>query len=133
MFARLTHYMRLLIVAMAAVCAVAFNHRHVSVVREVAENEAPTPGRMVVATSKRVVVRERVSLESTHADALTMAGTAFGWLPALLPERDPLGAWLTKKHEWAGPLVLLPMVAVSRHIVPAFARLLDASVAPQAP
>ena len=130
---RLTHYFRLMTIALAAVCAVAFNHRHVAVVRVVADTSSETP--TVGAGRHRVVVRERVSLESTHADALTVAGPAVAWLPPTKPGHDSLGAWLTTLLGVAFGLAAFTVRPLPRRAVaaPAFARLLGASVAPQAP
>ncbi len=126
---RLTHHVRLLIVALAAVCAVAFNHRHVAMVRHVA---AAGPHSTVVKGTRAVVVRERVSLESIHADVVAVAGPVAEWFPPTLLDRDPLGTWLNEKTPALGTLPTLPVRAVAR-AVPALARLLRASVAPQAP
>lgn len=128
-----SHYLRLLTLAFAAVCAVAFNHRHVAVVRVVADAAPVSPGGPVVVGSHRVVVRERVSLESVHADVLTVAGPAVAWLPLPAPSRDPLGAWLKTKTLALGGLPVLVARAVVAGAAPAFARLLGACVAPQAP
>ena len=135
--ARLFHHLRLLVVALAAVCGGMLNHRHVAVVRVVADAAptAPAPGAPVVTGSHRVVVRERVSLESIHADAVTVAGPAAAWLPNEDPARDPLSAWLTTLLGLAFGLagLALPVPRAPRRAAPAFARLLGASVAPQAP
>ena len=130
-----SHYLRLLTLALAAMCAVGFNHRHVAVVRVVADAGTPaSPGAPVVVTgSHRVIVRERVSLESVHADAVTVAGPAVAWLPLSEPLRDPLGAWLKTKTLALGALPTSGVRAVMARAAPAFARLLGASVAPQAP
>jgi hypothetical protein len=128
------HYFRLVVIAFAAVCAVALNHRQVAVVRLVAAAEAPeTPA---VAPGKRtVVVRERVSLESVYADALTLAVPDAATLPPLLPpSRNPLGLWLSALLGLAFGLTALTVARRPTGTpVPAFARLLGASVAPQAP
>ncbi len=134
--ARLSHHLRLLLLAFAATCAVALNHRHVAVVRLVADaGPAPTSagGTVVTVGTHRVVVRERVSLESIHADALTLAGPLVAWLPPTSPARDPLGAWLQTKGRMLGALPTSVVHAVGGRAVPPFARLLGASVAPQAP
>ncbi len=135
MRAHLAHCFRLLTLAFAAVCAVALNHRHVAVVRVVANaDSSPASSRqpVVAAGTHRVVIRERVSLETVHSDALTVAGPAAAWLPAERPDRDPLGTWLKARTRTLGLPATMPVRALTR-AVPAFARLLGASVAPQAP
>ena len=131
MRARLSHHLRLLLVALAAACAVAFNYRHVPVVRVVAD--APVPGQTVVGGSHRVVVRERVSLESVHADAVSMVSPAIGAEPLPEPGRNPLGAWFQAKNKTLGALPTPAVRAVVARAAPAFTRLLGASIAPQAP
>ena len=130
---RFSQYLRLLTLAFAAACAVVLNHRHVAVVRVVADAVPTSPGTPVVAVgSHRVVVRERVSLESVHVDACTAAGPVAAWLPLLMPTRDPLGTWLQAKVRIQGLMPLAPARALTR-AVSVFARLLGASVVPQAP
>ncbi len=136
----LPHYLRLLVLALAAACATVLNYRHVAVVRVVAAESAPAPApggkptdRAIVRNSKRVVVRERVSFESITTDVLPAAAPLAAWLPTLLPTRNPLGAWLQTKAVWAAPLALLPVRGAGHRALPAFGRLLGTCVAPQAP
>ncbi len=127
---RLAHHLRLLIVALAAVCAVGLNHRHVVVVRHIA---ATGPHEAAVKGVRTVVVRERVSLESIHADVVAVAGLVAEWLPPTLVPRNPLGAWLQTKSFALDALPTQPVRALVARAVPAFARLLGACVAPHAP
>ena len=137
----LPHYLRLLVLTLAAACATVLNYRHVAVVRVVAAESAPAPApggqptdRVIVRNSKRVVVRERVSFESiTTTDALLTAPPLAAWLPALVPARNPLGTWLLTKMIWAAPVALFPVRAAWHCALPAFERLLGTCVAPQAP
>ncbi|MBC7446901.1 MAG: hypothetical protein H7330_02460 [Hymenobacteraceae bacterium] len=130
-----SHYLRLVMLAFAAVCAVALNHRHVAVVRVVADAVPPASSGapVVLVGSHRVVVRERVSLESVHAGASTVASSVAAWLPPVVPARNPLGAWLRATAATLGARPTALVCASVAGIVPAYARLLGTTVAPQAP
>lgn len=126
---RFGHHMRMLFVALAAMWTMALNHQQVVVARVQA---APKSGKSALAARKNVVVvRERVSLESTHADAFSVAGPVVAWLPA-----DPLSEWLTDQSRATVARLLLnaaPGVALARPAVGLMARLVGTSLSPQAP
>lgn len=125
---RFTHHLRFLLVALAAVWTMALNHQQVVVARVQA---APKSGKSALTARRNVVVvRERVSLESTHADVFSVAGPAVAWFPA-----DPLGEWLTEQSRATVARIsegatraALPVAAVSL-----MARLVGTSLSPQAP
>jgi hypothetical protein len=122
------HHLRLLFVALAAMWTMALNHQQVVVARVL---PAAKTGKSAVTPRKNVVVvRERVSLESTHADAFSVAGPVVAWLP-VEPTRAEIAAYC--RAPFARILLQAAPRLAQNTTVGLVARLVGSSLSPQAP